>query len=98
MGGLLEFDKMGRRESFLDNLHPPHDARFDPPPPKKEGVKIGIDFKKQTKRDSMIVKDPEILAYVKDPPPKERNFGYPSEPQEKKPEKKYQKVLIQGRL
>ena len=53
------------------------------------------DFSKQTKRGPLLVKDPDILAYVDEANHKERQFGYPSEPQE---ESKYQKVLIQGRL
>ena len=88
---------MSKRDPLFDDLPGAHESRFDPahlPPTKKVVVP---DFTKQTKRDSLLVKDPEILAYV-DEPVKERNFGYPSEPQEKKAEKKYQKVLIPGRL
>ena len=96
--GLLDFDKMGKRESFFDGIQGAHESRFESEkaslPPKKV---IVPNFKKQTKRDSLLVKDPEILAYV-DEPRGERNFGYPSEPPVKKEEKKYQKVLIQGRL
>ncbi len=99
-GGLINFEKMGRKESFLDGIEGAHESRFNPPkkallPPKRVVVP---DFKKQTKRDSFIVKEPEILAYVDDPPPLEKNYAYPSEIQEKKEEKQFQKVLIPGRL
>jgi hypothetical protein len=90
---------MGKKEFFLDGLKGAHEARFESASSKLLPKKIAVpQFNKQSRRDSLLVKDAEIIAYVDDPPPKERTFGYPSEPIEPKPEKKYQKVLIPGRL
>ena len=93
---MIDFDKMLKKDHFLDKLQGPHEARFlEPPelPSNMQKNKLVPQFQKQSKRDSIMAKDPKIIAYVEDKKDKQY-FGFSAFNQNKGSQ--IQKVLIPG--